>query len=96
MLPSVANPWQNRRGASASHGRPSTCGVTLVGHPRPVDVVGRCEAPGCERSTRVRLDVRSDGPHGSRVDISGMACPRHATSTELGALLQGWSVERRA
>lgn len=61
-----------------------------------VDVVGRCEAPGCERSTRVRLDIRSSGARPPGVTITGMACPRHATQTELGALLHGWSVERRA
>ena len=61
-----------------------------------MDVVGRCEAPGCERSTRVRVDVRPVARPGSPPAVSGMACPRHVTSTELGALLLGWSVERRA
>ena len=61
-----------------------------------VDVIGRCEAPGCERSTRVRLDVRSGGAPPRAVTITGLACSRHATQTELGALLYGWSVERRA
>ncbi len=56
-----------------------------------MDVVGRCEAPGCERSTRLRVAVRGCGPE--RV---GLACPRHATQTELGALLQSWSVVRQA
>ena len=60
-----------------------------------MDAVGRCEAPGCERSTRVRLEVRTGGARGSGL-VTGMACPRHATTTELGALLRGWSVERRA
>ena len=61
-----------------------------------MDVVGRCEAPGCERSTRVRLDVVPAGSRPAKAPITGMACPRHATQTELGALLYGWSVERRA
>lgn len=61
-----------------------------------VDVIGRCEAPGCDRSTRVRLDIRSGGARPQSVAISGLACSRHATQTELGALLHGWSVERRA
>ena len=61
-----------------------------------VDAVGRCEAPGCERSTRLRLAVRSGGSRPAGAAITGMACPRHATQTELGALLYGWSVERRA
>ncbi len=60
-----------------------------------MDVVGRCEAAGCERSTRLRLDVRAGG-HSATVAATGLACPRHATQTELGALLRGWSVERRA
>ena len=59
-------------------------------------VVGRCEAPGCERSTRVRVDVRSGTLRDAAVAVSGMVCPRHVTSTELGALLRGWTVERRA
>lgn len=57
----------------------------------PMDVVGRCEAPGCERSTRVRVELRGGGP-----ERTGLACPRHATQTELGALLRGWSAVRRA
>lgn len=61
-----------------------------------MDVVGRCEAPGCERSTRLRIDVRDGARLESGVAITGLACPRHATQTELGALLRGWSVERRA
>jgi len=56
-----------------------------------MDVVGRCEAPGCERSTRVRVELRGGGP-----ERTGLACPRHATQTELGALLRGWSAVRRA
>ncbi len=55
-----------------------------------MDVVGRCEAPGCERSTRVRVELRGGGP-----ERTGLACPRHATQTELGALLRGWAVTRR-
>lgn len=61
-----------------------------------MDVVGRCEANGCERSTRVRLEVRAGLRPGAAVAVAGLACPRHATQTELGALLQGWSVERPA
>lgn len=86
-----------RFGASGTGERPgSTAGVTVVGILVGVDVVGRCEAPGCERSTRLRLAVRSAGSPGAGAAITGLACPRHATQTELGALLHGWSVERRA
>ncbi len=56
-----------------------------------MDAIGRCEAPDCERSTRVRVELRGAGP-----DRVGLACTRHATQTELGALLRGWSVVRRA
>ena len=75
-----------RSGARGIHVR-----VTPVGHPLSVDVIGRCEAPGCERSTRVRVELRGGGP-----ERTGLACPRHATQTELGALLRGWTVVRRA
>ena len=43
---------------------------------------------GCERSGRRRLDVI-----GPAHRATGLACPRHATHTELGALLLGWTVE---
>jgi hypothetical protein len=61
-----------------------------------MDVVGRCEAPGCQRSTRVRVEVLASGPRGGGLAAAGLACPRHVIQTELGALLRGWSVERRA
>jgi hypothetical protein len=44
----------------------------------------------------VRVEVRASPRPGAALAAAGMACPRHATQTELGALLQGWSVERRA
>jgi hypothetical protein len=42
------------------------------------------------------VEVLAGRRPGAVTTASGLACPRHATQTELGALLRGWSVERRA
>jgi len=61
--------------------------VTVRGHARGVETIGRCHAPGCERSARATLEVVGAGRR-----TSGLVCPRHAAHTELGALLLGCAV----
>jgi hypothetical protein len=54
-----------------------------------VHQIGRCDAPGCDRSARATLEVVGAGAR-----TVGLVCPKHAAHTELGALLLGRTVSQ--